>query len=62
MMRNAKRFSVLYNLLLMWDRDTAHYYGQCVDGSPELATESILLEMETSLLDCTQEITKCELG
>ena len=64
MSRTLKRFCSLYNLLLMWDRETADYYYNCVDNgyggvSNELITTTLLLEMECSVSECVSDVTTC---
>jgi len=60
--RGKKRFLTLINLIGMFDKTTAQYYLNCVDNDDwSLVTESLLLEMETSLTDCTMEVDCCDM-
>lgn len=66
MTRKENRFLTLINLIGYFDKKQADYYWNAVDNGyggifPELITESLLLEMETTLTDVTLEIDNCEL-
>lgn len=67
MTRSLKRFSTLYSLIKMWDKEEAEYYYNHVDNGyggvfANLIDEALLLEMECSLQNLTQDVLKCELG
>lgn len=62
MKRSTKRFITLISLLRLWDNETTDYYLNCIDNDDySLVTESLLLEMECSLYDVTNEIHSCSL-
>ena len=65
MTRHEKRFLTLINLIGYFDKKEADYYWNAVDNGyggifPELVTEALLLEMETTLTDVTLEIKQCD--
>ena len=65
MTRNVKRFLTLINLIGYFEKREADYYWNAVDNGyggifPELVTEALLLEMETTLTDVTLEVNTCD--
>ena len=65
MTRNVKRFLTLINLIGYFEKSEADYYWNAVDNGyggifPELVTEALLLEMETTLTDVTLEVNTCD--
>ena len=64
--RAEKRFHTLINLIGYFDKKEADYYWNVVDNGyggifPELVTEALLLEMETTLTDVTLEVKQCDI-
>jgi len=63
MNRSTKRFLHLINLINMFDKTQSEYYLNCInDCDWGLITESLLLEMETTLTDVTMEVNSCRLA
>ena len=62
MSRLQKRFLTLINLVGYFDKQQADYYWNAIDNDDwSLITESLLLELETTLTDVTLETTTCTL-
>ena len=62
MTRLQKRFLTLINLIGYFDKQQADYYWNAIDNDDwSLITESLLLELETTLTDVTLETTTCTL-
>ena len=62
MTRHEKRFHTLINLIGYFDKKEADYYWNAIDKNDwSLITESLLLEMETTLTDVTMEVKHCDI-